>query len=98
MENLIENKEKAQFLSMVIKKISKDRLSAKELKTYQYLKEKIDPDNKLEHELTAEWRKAENQSIAEKVLTRNEKSSGISFKKTKNSAISALGKVIAFFL
>jgi hypothetical protein len=98
MENLIENKEKAQFLSMVIKKISKDRLSAKEMQTYKYLREKIDPENKMELELTAEWKKAEDQSIAEKVLTSKEKNLGFSFKKTKNGLITLMGKVISFFM
>jgi len=98
MENLIENKEKAQFLSIVIKKISKDRLSTKEMHTYQYLKDKIDPENRVELELKAEWMRAEAQSIAEKVLVKKEKSLGFSLKRTKNRMISLMGKVIAFFI
>jgi len=98
MENLIENKEKAQFLSMVIKKVSKDRLSAKELSTYKNLKEKIDPDNRLELELATEWRKAEAQSIADRVLINKEKSLGFSLKSTKNGVITLMGKIISFFM
>jgi len=97
MENLIENKEKAQFLSMVIKKISKDRLSAKELKSYHYLREKFDPENRLEQELNSEWKIADAQSMAEKVLFQ-EKSSGFSWKRTKNGVITIVGKFIAFFI
>ncbi|HSJ68226.1 MAG TPA: hypothetical protein VK921_11145 [Anditalea sp.] len=98
MENLIENKEKAQFLSLIIKKISKDRLNSKEIKSYESLKFKVDPDSKLEDELTREWEKAEVQSIAERTERSSVKASGFSVKRPKNALINLVGKVLSIFI
>lgn len=98
MENLIENKERAQFLCLIIKKISKDRLSSKELNSYEYLKLKVDPEQKLELELTREWEKAEAQSIAEKIHNFQSKESGNSIKNPKQYFINLMGKIISFLI
>jgi len=98
MENLIENKEKAQFLSLVIKKISKDRLSSKELKSYEVLKEKIDPTSILELELVNEWKKAESQSIADRVNEYQKHGSANTLKSPKQYLINITGRILSFFI
>jgi len=98
MENLIENKERAQYLSLVIKKISKDRLSSKEIQSYMFLKDKVDPESHLELELISEWKKAEEQSIAERVQGYQVKSSGFSIKNPKQYLINLTGKILSFFI
>jgi len=98
MENVIENKEMAQFLSLIIKKISNDRLNAKEIDSYKSLQLKVDPDNRLESELTNEWKKAEAQSIAERVQEYHNKISGSSFKNPKQYIINKVGKFISFLI
>lgn len=98
MENLIENKEKAQFLSLIIKKISKDRLNTKELKSYEFLREKIDPESKLEIELTNEWKKAETQSIGDRIQGFQSKNSKLSLKNPKHFFINLMGKILSIFI
>jgi len=67
MEKVIKNKSQCQYLSLIVKKISKDRLSKKELETYENLKYSIDPSGSLEDELTNAWSMAENNKIADSV-------------------------------
>lgn len=95
MENIIENKERAQFLSLIIKKISKDRLSAKEVNTYKSLKYKVDPESELELELTNEWKKAESQPIAERVYELQSAKIKDSIKNPKQYFINVVGKILS---
>lgn len=61
MEKVSKDKSQSQFLSLVVKKISQDRLSKKEVESYNLLKMKVDPNGKLEDELSTAWKIAEQE-------------------------------------
>jgi len=71
MEKVIQRKEQSKYLSLIVKKISKDRLTLRESDNYILLKVKIDPMGHLEEELNEAWKKAEEQNIGEKFSSGN---------------------------
>ncbi|KEO73793.1 hypothetical protein [Anditalea andensis] len=75
MEKVIDNKSLSQYLSLVVKMISKDRLTTKEKESMDQLKNKVDPDGTLAKELMDSWSKAEAKCIQEaSALTKASKS------------------------
>jgi len=76
MEKVIQRKEQSQYLSLIVKKISKDRLTLRELDNYNLLRLKIDPLGHLEEALTEAWSNAEQQGIGESNSSEKVKKSG----------------------
>ncbi|HSJ70001.1 MAG TPA: hypothetical protein VK921_20145 [Anditalea sp.] len=68
MEHYYNREEKARYIDMIIKIVTQEGLTPNEFAYYRILRDKVDPDNALETELTDAWIKAESDRIPEKVL------------------------------
>jgi len=68
MEHLYNREDKARYIDMIIKIVTQEGLTPNEFAYYRILRDKVDPDNALETELTEEWIRAENDGIREQVL------------------------------
>lgn len=68
MEHLFNKEDKARYIDMIIKIVTQEGLTPNEFAYYRILRDKVDPDNTLETELTEEWIRAENDGIKEQVL------------------------------
>ena len=79
MEKIIQRKEQSQYLSLIVKKIAKDRLNLRESKSYEALKLKVDPYSYLENELTLAWIEAEKMKIEEQNAYENNMVNGRSW-------------------
>ncbi|KEO73792.1 hypothetical protein [Anditalea andensis] len=98
MGNLIESKDNAQYLRLLIKKISKGRLSAEESKDFADLKNRIDADSHIERELTEEWGKAENYYLSDRLLSNPIKVQSYNMMQPKHYLINLTGRIISAFL
>jgi len=68
MEHLFNKEDKARYIDMIIKIVTQEGLTPNEFAFYRILRDKVDPDNTLETELTEEWIRAENDGITAQVL------------------------------
>jgi len=68
MEHLYNKEDKARYIDMIIKIVTQEGLTPTEFAYYRILRDKVDPDNTLETELTEAWIRAENDGIQEQVL------------------------------
>jgi hypothetical protein len=68
MEHLYNREDKARYIDMIIKIVTQEGLTPTEFAYYRILRDKVDPDNTLETELTEAWIRAENDGIKEQVL------------------------------
>lgn len=63
MERHINKKLKAQYLTLLVKKISQGFLSVAELESFQLLKEKVDAESQVEKNLSNAWEFAEKHDF-----------------------------------
>jgi hypothetical protein len=68
MEHLYNREDKARYIDMIIKIVTQEGLTPNEFAYYRILRDKVDPDNTLETELTEAWIRAENDGITAQVL------------------------------
>lgn len=67
MEHIYYSEHKSQYISLVIKILTKENLNKNEIADYHILKNIIDPENIIENELTEAWMVAEQENIADKI-------------------------------
>lgn len=63
MERQLNKKLKAQYLTLLVKKISQGYLTTDETKSLQLLKEKVDAESEVENNLYNAWRFAEKHDF-----------------------------------
>jgi hypothetical protein len=68
MEYLYNSEERTRYIDMVIRLITQDGLTTGEFALYRILRDKVDPDEILETELTEAWEMAETDDITSLVL------------------------------
>lgn len=68
MEYLYNSEERTRYIDMVIRLITQDGLTTGEFALYRILRDKVDPDEILETELTEAWEMAETDDIPSLVL------------------------------
>lgn len=75
MEHYYSKSDKARYIDMIIKIVTQEGLTPNEFAYYRILRDKVDPDNALETELTDAWIRAESDRIPEQVLTQRKQTS-----------------------